>query len=85
MSDEKIITHQDIIDGLHEEIEALRAEDLKREAWYQAAVKRIAALEKVVEAAKEIHDGDVGVTVAYPEWKALNDALRSAGYLGGGE
>jgi len=98
MSDEKILTHQDIIDGLHEEIAALReslgllqiGHDHKATLLASCEIalgerdERIAALEKAIANAPHTHDCDAYIWIdgVCNCWKL--EALREAGY-GGGE
>jgi len=68
---ENLNVQDGIIDGLQEEIAALRVEDAKRDAWYQESAAQFAALEKVAEVAARHGNDD----------RELDEALREAGYL----
>ena len=67
---------------MQEEIAALRAEKLTDASALRLALERIAALEKVAEAAIGVYRITERDTVFHNE---LRDALREAGYLGGGD
>ena len=68
---------------LQEEIAALRAEKLTDASALRLALERIAALEKVAEAAAKIWNPQSWLPVI--NFDELGEALREAGYLGGGE
>ena len=70
------------ITAMQEEIAALRAEKLTDASALRLALERIAALEKVAEAAIGVYRITERDTVFHNE---LRDALREAGYLGGGD
>jgi hypothetical protein len=54
-------------------------------AYLDTGVSRIAALEKVAEALLAARDAYPAMTTKYGKWIPVDEALREAGYLGGGE
>ena len=76
---ESLNVQDGIIDGLQEEIAALRAEKLTDASALRLALERIAALEKVAEAAAKIWNPQSWLPVI--NFDELGEALREAGYL----
>ena len=74
-----IIGADGLIESLQEEIAALRAEKLTDASALRLALERIAALEKVAEAAAKIWNPQSWLPVI--NFDELGEALREAGYL----
>mgnify|MGYP006315846733 CR=1 FL=1 len=83
---------QSSLDTATDEIAALRAKVSEQEWEYASvvnqfhdALKRITAMEKVAEAAISLAEDKRSDTLHNPLLDNLEEALREAGYLGGGE
>ena len=77
---ENLNVQDGVIDGLREEIAALRAENEKWRLGMQencALRQRVAALEKVAGAALKLYEMSDSMIF----WEDVGDALREAGYL----
>ena len=79
------VVHSGEAEAMQEEIAALRAEKLTDASALRLALERIAALEKVAEAAPELERVKYAWALYCGRGSKWDDAWREAGYLGGVE